>query len=74
MGRAKKLIGQNSFHGKDAMEKAIKNKVAKAVIPARDVMIQALSEFGAKILPPKRILKMLPELFDHQDQNVRASS
>lgn len=32
------------------------------------------SEFGAKIIPPKRILKMLPELFDHQDQNVRASS
>jgi hypothetical protein len=25
-------------------------------------------------VPPKRILKMLPELFDHQDQNVRASS
>ncbi|KAI9126236.1 hypothetical protein K1719_002657 [Acacia pycnantha] len=58
----------------DAMEKAIKNKVAKAVVPARDVMFQALSEFGAKILPPKRIQKMLPELFDHQDQNVRASS
>lgn len=32
------------------------------------------SAFGAKIVPPKRILKMLPELFDHQDQNVRASS
>lgn len=32
------------------------------------------SEFGAKVVPPKRILKMLPELFDHQDQNVRASS
>ncbi|KAG5516861.1 hypothetical protein RHGRI_037558 [Rhododendron griersonianum] len=58
----------------DAMEKAIKNKVAKAVVPAIDVMFQALSEFGAKIVPPKRILKMLPELFDHQDQHVRASS
>ncbi|KAK4361087.1 hypothetical protein RND71_020039 [Anisodus tanguticus] len=58
----------------DAMEKAIKNKVAKAVVPAIDVMFQALSEFGIKIIPPKRILKMLPELFDHQDQNVRASS
>ncbi|XP_038695975.1 protein MOR1-like [Tripterygium wilfordii] len=58
----------------DAMEKAIKNKVAKAVVPAIDVMFQALSEFGAKIVPPKRVLKMLPELFDHQDQNVRASS
>lgn len=58
----------------DAMEKAIKNKVAKAVVPAVDVMFQALSDFGAKIVPPKRILKMLPELFDHQDQNVRASS
>ena len=32
------------------------------------------SEFGAKVVPPKKILKMLPELFDHQDQNVRASS
>ncbi|KAI5657025.1 hypothetical protein M9H77_25818 [Catharanthus roseus] len=58
----------------DAMEKAIKNKVAKAVVPAIDVMFQALSEFGSKIVPPKRILKILPELFDHQDQNVRASS
>uniref|UniRef100_A0A6N2KCE9 TOG domain-containing protein n=1 Tax=Salix viminalis TaxID=40686 RepID=A0A6N2KCE9_SALVM len=58
----------------DAMEKAIKNKVSKAVVPAIDVMFQALSEFGAKVVPPKRILKMLPELFDHQDQNVRASS
>ncbi|XP_058196749.1 protein MOR1-like isoform X2 [Rhododendron vialii] len=58
----------------DGMEKAIKNKVAKAVVPAIDVMFQALSEFGAKIVPPKRILKMLPELFDHQDQHVRASS
>ncbi|KAG6698376.1 hypothetical protein I3842_08G016300 [Carya illinoinensis] len=58
----------------DVMEKAIKNKVAKAVVPAIDVMFQALSEFGAKVVPPKRILKMLPELFDHQDQNVRASS
>ncbi|KAJ6724153.1 CYTOSKELETON-ASSOCIATED PROTEIN 5 [Salix viminalis] len=56
------------------MEKAIKNKVSKAVVPAIDVMFQALSEFGAKVVPPKRILKMLPELFDHQDQNVRASS
>lgn len=34
----------------------------------------ANSDFGAKVVPPKRILKMLPELFDHQDQNVRASS
>ncbi|XP_062089473.1 protein MOR1-like [Humulus lupulus] len=58
----------------DAMEKAIKAKVAKAVVPAIDVMFQALSEFGAKVVPPKRILKMFPELFDHQDQNVRASS
>ncbi|XP_075482197.1 protein MOR1 isoform X2 [Primulina tabacum] len=58
----------------DAMEKAIKNKVAKAVVPAIDVMFQALSEFGTKIVPPKKLLKMLPELFDHQDQNVRASS
>ncbi|PWA88987.1 protein MOR1 [Artemisia annua] len=58
----------------DSMEKAIKNKAAKAVVPAIDVMFQALSEFGSKIVPPKRILKMLPELFDHQDQNVRASS
>lgn len=33
-----------------------------------------ISEFGGKVVPPKRILKMLPELFDHQDQNVRASS
>ncbi|GJW87272.1 protein MOR1 [Tanacetum coccineum] len=58
----------------DAMEKAIKHKVAKAVVLAIDVMFQALSEFGSKIVAPQRLLKMLPELFDHQNQNVRASS
>ncbi|KAM0848085.1 hypothetical protein ACQ4PT_054595 [Festuca glaucescens] len=58
----------------ESMEKAVKNKVAKAVVPAIDVMFQALSEFGAKVVPPKKILKMLPELFNHPDQNVRASS
>ncbi|XP_057833318.2 protein MOR1-like isoform X1 [Cryptomeria japonica] len=58
----------------EVMEKAIKNKVAKAVVPAIDVMFQAVSEFGTKIVPPKKILKMLSELFDHQDQNVRASA
>ncbi|XWS16703.1 hypothetical protein CRYUN_Cryun34aG0113700 [Craigia yunnanensis] len=58
----------------DSMEKAIKNKVAKAVVPAIDVMFQALTEFGARVVPPKRILKTLPELFDHKDQNVRTSS
>ena len=26
------------------------------------------------MVPPKRIMKMLPELFDHPDQNVRACS
>ncbi|KAG6755568.1 hypothetical protein POTOM_041399 [Populus tomentosa] len=67
------VLSENTFLY-DAMEKAIKNKVSKAVVPAIDVMFQALSEFGAKVVPPKRILKMLPELFDHQDQNVRASS
>ncbi|KAI5081631.1 hypothetical protein GOP47_0001374 [Adiantum capillus-veneris] len=58
----------------EAMEKAIKNKVAKAVVPAIDVMFQAVSDFGTKVVAPKKILKMLPELFDHQDQNVRASA
>ncbi|CAL5439527.1 unnamed protein product [Camellia sinensis] len=68
------LSASESGIDQNAMEKAIKNKVTKAVVPAIDVMFQALSEFGAKIVPPKRILMMLPELFDHQDQNVRASS
>ncbi|KAK4256515.1 hypothetical protein QN277_009365 [Acacia crassicarpa] len=43
----------------DAMEKAIKNKVARAVVPAIDVMFLASSEFGAKILSPRRILKII---------------
>lgn len=30
------------------------------------------SQFGTKVVPPKRIMKMLPELFDHPDANVRA--
>ncbi|CAM6047665.1 unnamed protein product [Sphagnum compactum] len=56
----------------DAMEKAVKAKLAKAVVPAIDAMYLAVSAFGTKVVPPKRIMKMLPELFDHQDQNVRA--
>ncbi|KAG9448450.1 hypothetical protein H6P81_008415 [Aristolochia fimbriata] len=58
----------------DSKDNAIKNEVAKAVVPARDVMFQAPRKFGAKVVPAKRILKMLPELFDNQDQNVGASS
>ncbi|KAJ7532598.1 hypothetical protein O6H91_13G011700 [Diphasiastrum complanatum] len=58
----------------DVMDKAIKNKVAKAVVPAVDVMYQAVSQFGTKVVPAKRVLKMLPELFEHQDQNVRAAA
>ncbi|KAL3680081.1 hypothetical protein R1sor_023037 [Riccia sorocarpa] len=58
----------------DAMEKAVKNKVAKAVVPAIDVLYQAVNQFGTKVVPPKRILKMLPDLFDHQDEKVRASA
>lgn len=34
----------------------------------------SFSAFGTKVVPPKRIMKMLPELFDHPDQNVRACS
>ncbi|KAI7734056.1 hypothetical protein M8C21_015036, partial [Ambrosia artemisiifolia] len=40
---------QLNFAEMDSMKKAIKNKVAKAVVPAIDVMFQALSEFGSKI-------------------------
>ncbi|CAM6101171.1 unnamed protein product [Calypogeia fissa] len=58
----------------DAMEKAVKNKVSKAVVLAVDVMYQSVSQFGTKVVPPKKILKMLPELFEHQDQNVRAAA
>ncbi|GKA30765.1 RNA-directed DNA polymerase, eukaryota, reverse transcriptase zinc-binding domain protein [Tanacetum coccineum] len=58
----------------DAMEKAIKTQVAEAVLPALDVMFQAISEFGSKIVPPNRLLKMLLEIYDLQDQDVRASS
>lgn len=59
------------------------NLVAKAILAVSVLLLSyndliicphAASEFGSKIVPPKRILKMLPELFDHQDQNVRASS
>ncbi|CAI5478770.1 unnamed protein product [Closterium sp. Yama58-4] len=55
----------------DCMEKAVKHKVAKAVVPAIDAMYQALSQFGTGVVPPKRIFKMLPGLFNHADQGVR---
>ena len=44
------------------------------MVPTIDVLFQVLSEFRARVVLPKRIMKMRPELFDHQDQNVRASS
>ncbi|CAI5527573.1 unnamed protein product, partial [Closterium sp. Naga37s-1] len=58
----------------DCMEKAVKHKVAKAVVPAIDAMYQALSQFGTGVVPPKRIFKMLPGLFNHADQGVRQCS
>ncbi|GJY14629.1 protein MOR1 isoform X1 [Tanacetum coccineum] len=58
----------------DAMEKAIKSQVAKAVLLAIDFMIQVLSEFGIDIVPSNRIAKVLLEILDRQDQNVLASS
>ncbi|KAG9441092.1 hypothetical protein H6P81_016946 [Aristolochia fimbriata] len=41
----------------DSMEKAIKNKVAKVAVPARDVMFQALCEFGANVRASSKGLK-----------------
>ena len=32
------------------------------------------SEFGSKIVQPNKLLKMLLEIYDHPDQDVRASS
>ncbi|VFQ98430.1 unnamed protein product [Cuscuta campestris] len=58
----------------DPKDHRFREIVPKAVVPAVDVMFQALREFGSKVIPPKRTLKMLPELFDHQDQNVQACS
>lgn len=37
------------FLSQDAMEKAIKNKVAKAVVPAIDVMFQALRSVSSSV-------------------------
>ncbi|GBG84830.1 hypothetical protein CBR_g39205 [Chara braunii] len=58
----------------DAMEEASKNKLAKVVVPAVDAIFQAVSQFGVKVVNAKRVIKMLPPLFDHQDQKVRASA
>lgn len=57
----------------DAVEKVIKNEGAEAVKEAVDVMSQALSGFGEKVVSPNRILPMLPELCSHKDINVLAS-
>ncbi|KAH7835134.1 hypothetical protein Vadar_023161 [Vaccinium darrowii] len=58
----------------DAKEKALKNKLFEAVVPMIDTMGKALRIFGAMKVPTKRILKMMAELFDHEDVNVRTSS
>ncbi|KAH7836086.1 hypothetical protein Vadar_032547 [Vaccinium darrowii] len=58
----------------DAVEKALKNKLFEAVVPMIDTMGKALRIFGAMKVPTKRILKMMAELFDHEDVNVRTSS
>jgi len=38
------------------------------------IYLHATREFGAEIVSPVRILKMLPELYNHQDRDVRHSS
>ncbi|KAL6614280.1 hypothetical protein ACP70R_036550 [Stipagrostis hirtigluma subsp. patula] len=58
----------------EAMEKVVKSKLAKTVVAAIDVMFQALSEFGAKVVSPKKILKILPKVICHPNGKVRASS
>ncbi|KAF4371791.1 hypothetical protein F8388_023104 [Cannabis sativa] len=56
------------------MEKAIRNDAVKVVVTAIDVICRVLRLFGDKVVPPNRILKILRELFDHEDQSVLASS
>eukprot|EP00850_Spirogloea_muscicola_P001145 SM000004S15015 [mRNA] locus=s4:723804:739200:- [translate_table: standard] len=58
----------------DTMEKAVENKVAKAVVPAIDALFQAVNQFGTKVIPAKRVIKLLPKLFNHADQSVRAAA
>ncbi|XP_058192055.1 protein MOR1-like [Rhododendron vialii] len=59
---------------KDATEKAIKNKEDTSVVRVVDMTCEALRRFGAMKVPPKRILKMLAGLFDHEDANVHVST
>ncbi|KAL4424717.1 hypothetical protein ABPG77_000060 [Micractinium sp. CCAP 211/92] len=55
----------------EAVLKAFGDKVPKVVLAAVDIVLQAVSSFGAKAVDPKPIMKALPSLFAHTQAGVR---
>lgn len=55
----------------EAVLKAFGDKVPKVVLAAVDIVLQAVSSFGAKAVDPKPIMKALPSLFGHTQAGVR---
>ncbi|KAL4854812.1 hypothetical protein ACK3TF_004509 [Chlorella vulgaris] len=55
----------------EAVLKAFTDKVPKVVMAAVDIILQAVSAFGAKALDAKAIMKALPALFAHTQAGVR---
>ena len=51
--------------------KALSDKVPKVVLAALEVLLRAVSAFGAKIVDPKPIFKSLPAVFTHSNAAVR---
>ncbi|KAK9814323.1 hypothetical protein WJX72_004049 [[Myrmecia] bisecta] len=55
----------------EALVKGFSDKVPKTVIAAIDILTQAVSAFGAKVVGPKAVLAALPSLFDAKQDAVR---
>ena len=56
----------------ESILKALSDKVPKVVIAALDVLLRAVSEFGASTtIDPKPLFKSLPAVFGHSNAGVR---
>ncbi|EDV29465.1 uncharacterized protein TRIADDRAFT_51833 [Trichoplax adhaerens] len=51
--------------------KGLSNKQPKIVAACAEFIKESLKAFGAKVIPIKSVLKILPKIFEHSDKGVR---
>ncbi|CAI8010225.1 Cytoskeleton-associated protein 5 [Geodia barretti] len=58
----------------EEITKGLTNKQPKIVTACVFVLRTMLTEFGAKVVNMKQLLKSMPSMFEHSDKNVRAEA